>query len=96
MVGRTKLGLGTCTCTIPVQIPDEEKPLDNGRNDVAPFHHRADPHVAAREVLRNGTDNVVPDHVPDRPNMLRGQRVLVHERVHGGINICRRSRSQRA
>jgi hypothetical protein len=39
---------------------------------------------------------VIPDHLSDRPYVLRGQRVLVHQRVHGRINERRRRGRQRA
>ena len=69
---------------------DEVKSLDDGRYDVAPLDHRTHAYVATRKTLRDGTDDVVPDHLSDRPYVLRGQRVLVHERVHGRINVRRR------
>ena len=37
---------------------------------------------------------MVPDHLSDRPYVLRRQRVLVHERVHRRVNIRRRRRRQ--
>jgi hypothetical protein len=92
-VGGQRLRLGARTTNIAVQISDEEKPPDNSRNDVAPFDHRANSHVAASEVLRNGSNDVVPDYFPDSPDVQRGQRMLVHERVHGGVDIRRRRRS---
>ena len=72
------------------------KPPDNSRNDVEPFDHRPCAYVATRKVLRNGTNDVISDHLRDRPYVLRGQRVLVHERVHGRVNIRRRCGCQRA
>ena len=68
------------------------KPPDNSRNDVAPFDHRTYAYVATRKALRNGDDDVISNHLIDRPYVLRGQRVLVHERVHGRVNIRRRCR----
>ena len=70
-------------------------PNDGGDN-LAPLDHRAYAHISASEALRNGTYDMIPDHLSDRPYVLRGQRVLVHERVHGRIDECRRRGRQRA
>ena len=70
------------------------EPLNHGRNDVAPLDHRTHAYVSARQALRNGPDDMVPDHLSDRPYVLRRQRVLVHERVHRRVNIRRRRRRQ--
>ena len=83
-------------CITAVNLFDEMKPLDNSGNNVAPLDHRAYAYIAASEALRNGTDDVIPDRLLDRPYVLRGQRVLVHERVHGRINERRRRGRQRA
>src|SRR5258708_38320489 len=75
---------------------DKVKPPDNGRNDVAPFDHRTYAYVTACKIFRNGTNDLIPDHLFDRPYVLRGQRMLIHERVHGRVNVRRRYRCQRA
>ena len=77
------------------RISNERKSFDDRGNDVAPFDHRAYANVAARETLRNRPNDIVPNHVPDSSDVLRGQRVFVHERVHSRINVCRRRRGQR-
>ncbi len=78
-------------CIAPVGLSsDKVKPLDNGRNDVTPLDHRTYAYVPACKALRNGTNDVVPDHLFDRPYVLRSQRVLIHERVHSRVNIRRR------
>jgi hypothetical protein len=77
------------------RVSDESESFDNRFNDVAPFDHRTDANVAAREILGNGPNDLVPNHVSDSSDVLRGQRVLVHERVHRRIYVCRRRRSQR-
>jgi len=72
------------------------KPLDDRGNDIAPLDHRTYAHIAASEALRNGTNDVIPDHLADRSYVLGRQRVLVHERVHGRIDERRRRGRQRA
>ena len=69
---------------------------DDVRNDVAPFDHRTHAHVATRKALRNRPNNVISNHLFDRPYVLRCERVLVHERVHGRVHIRRRRGCQRA
>lgn len=83
-------------CITAVHLFDEVKPLDNSGDNFAPLDHRAYAYIAASEALRNGTNDVIPDRLLDRPYVLRGQRVLVHERVHGRINERRRRGRQRA
>jgi hypothetical protein len=39
---------------------------------------------------------VISNHLFDRPHVLRGERMLVHEGVHGRVNIRRRCGCQRA
>lgn len=82
--------------TCRITRSDEVKLLDNGRHDVAPLDHRTNAYVATCKTLRNGANDVVPNHLSDRPYVLRGQRVLVHERVHGRVNIRRGCGRQRA
>jgi hypothetical protein len=77
------------------QISDESKSFDNRRNYIAPFDHRTDANVAAREILGDRPNDIVPNHVSDSSDVLRGQRVFVHERVHRRVNVCRRRRGQR-
>lgn len=77
-----------------VRISDESESFDNRRDDVAPFDHSADANVAARETLGNRANDIVPNHVSDGSDMLCGQRVFVHERVHRRVNVCRRRRGQ--
>jgi len=79
-----------------INPPDEVELLDYRGDDVAPLDHRADAHIAACETLRDGTNDVIADHVTYRPHVLRRQRVLVHERVHGWVYVRRRRRRQRA
>jgi hypothetical protein len=87
----------SCCCIATIGLSsDKVKPLDDSRNDVAPFDHRTYAYVATRKALRNGANDVIPNHLYDRPYVLFGQRVLVHERVHGRVNIRRRRGCQRA
>jgi len=73
---------------------DESESFNNRRNDVAPFDHCADANVAARETLGNRSNNIVPNHISDSSDVLRSQRMLVHERVHRRVNVCRGRRGQ--
>ena len=77
------------------RVSDESESFDNRRNDVTPFDHRADANVAARETLGNRSNDIVPNHVPNSSDVLRGQRVLIHKCVHCRVNVCRRRRGQR-
>ena len=88
-----KLG---CCITLGSLSSDKVKLADDSQNDIGPFDHRTDAYVATRKVLRNGANDVISDHLHDRPYVLLGQRVLVHERVHGRVNIRRRCGRQRA
>jgi hypothetical protein len=72
------------------------KLLNDRGDNLAPLDHRTFAHISASEALRNGTYDVIPDHLSDRPYVLRGQRVLVHERVHGRIDERWRRGRQRA
>ena len=72
------------------------KSLNNGRNNVAPLNHRTHTYVAASKALGNGANDVIPDHLPNSSYVLRSQRVLVHERIHGRVDIRRRRGCQRA
>lgn len=72
------------------------KLVNDGGDNLAPLDHRTYALISAGETLRNGTYDVIPDHLSDRPYVLRGQRVLVHQRVHGRINERRRRGRQRA
>ena len=65
-------------------------------NNIAPLDHCTYAHITASEALRNGTKDVIPDHLSYRSYVLGRQRVLVHERVHGRIDVCRRRGRQRA
>lgn len=87
----------SCRCIATVELSsDKVKPLDDSRNDVAPFDHRTYAYVSTRKALRNGANDVISNHLYDRPYVLFGQRVLVHERVHSRVNIRRRRGCQRA
>lgn len=77
-------------------LSDKLKFADDSQNDVVPFDHRTDAYVATRKALGNGANDVISNHLHDRPYVLLGQRVLVHERVHGRVNIRRRCGRQRA
>jgi hypothetical protein len=81
---------------VPVKHPNEVKPPDHGSHNVAPLNHRTYAYVAARETLRDGTDDMISDHLSDRAYVLRRQRVLVHERVHGRVDVRRRRGRQRS
>jgi hypothetical protein len=81
-----KLRLGACT--LPVQISDEEKLVEDSCNDVMLFDHCANSHVATSEVLQNWLNDIVPDHFLDCPDVQCSQWVLVHECVHGRVDIC--------
>ena len=81
--------------SIVARISDESEFFDNRRNDVAPFDHRADTNVTAREILGNRPNDLVPNHVSNSSDVLRCQRMLVHERVHRRVYECRRRRGQR-
>ena len=80
--------------SIVAQNSDESEFFDNRRNDVKPFDHRANANVAAREILGNRPNDLVPNHVSNSLDVLRGQRMLVHERVHRRIYVSRRCRGQ--
>ena len=75
---------------------DKVKPHDNIRNDIAPFDHRTYAYVSTRKALRNRANDVISNHLFDRPYVLRGERMLVHQCVHGRVNIRRRCGCQRA
>ena len=43
--------------------------------------------VTAGKLLANGPDDVVPNHLAHGAQMLLGERVFVHERVHGRKDV---------
>src|SRR5712671_5465716 len=79
-----------------INPPDEVELLDYRGDDVAPLDHRADAHIAACETLRDGTNDVIADHVTYRPYVLRRQRVPARGGGRGWGFGRRRGGGQRA
>jgi hypothetical protein len=65
-------------------------------DDVGPLDHRAEPYITAGQFLGYRPDDGVSNHAADHFEVSRGERVLIHEGIHGrvdesGCRWCKRT-----
>ena len=65
------------------------KSVNDDGDDILPLSHGANPNIATRKLLANGTHNSISNHLLDGLQMVGSERVFVHQRVHRWKEICR-------